>query len=49
MERGYARGARGQDDVWRERDQFLSELVNRIGIARAIAILDPHVSTDDPT
>src|SRR5262245_46871359 len=42
------RGATGQDNVRRERDQFRRESANAVGIARTPAILDPHVAAVDP-
>ena len=40
--------AGGQDDVRRERDQFRRVSANVGGIARAPAIVDPHVAAVDP-
>ena len=40
------RAATGQDDVRRERDQFRRISANVVGIARAPAIVDPHVAAD---
>ena len=41
-------GASGQDDVRRERDQFRRISRDRVGIAAAPAIFDPHVAADGP-
>src|SRR5262249_30881764 len=43
------RGARGQDDVRRERDQFRRIFAHVVGIARAPTIIDPNVAAVDPT
>ena len=40
--------ASGQDDVRRERDQFRRVSANAVGIARAPAIVDPHVAAVGP-
>src|SRR5437016_5113697 len=42
-------GARGQDDVRRERDQFRRVFAHVVGIARAPTIIDPNVAAVDPT
>ena len=44
----HGRGASGEDDVRRERDQFRRVFANVVGIARAPAIVDPHVAAVGP-
>ena len=41
-------GARGQDDVRRERDQFRRVFTHAVGIASAPAIIDPNIAAVDP-
>jgi hypothetical protein len=48
LERRHAQATTGQDDVWRERDQFRRVFASRVGIACAPAILDPHVAAVAP-
>src|SRR5262245_8757008 len=44
----HGRGARGQDDVRCERDQFRRVSTSAVGIASAPAIVDPHVAALGP-
>ena len=48
QQRRHGRAAIGQDDVRRERDQFRRVLANRVGIACAPAVVDPHVAAVGP-
>jgi hypothetical protein len=41
-------GARGDDDVRRERDQFGGVFSNVVGIASGPAVVDPNVASDLP-
>jgi len=45
--RGY--GAKGQDDVWGERDQFRRVPAHQIVIDGRPAVLDAHTPTEGPT
>ena len=44
----YNRVRRANDDVRRERDQFCCVSAKAVGIARAPAVVDPHVAAGDP-
>ena len=48
QQRPHGRGAMGQDDVRRERDQFRRVSANVGGIGRGPAGVDPHVAADGP-
>ena len=48
QQRPHGRGAMGQDDVRRERDQFRRVPANLGGIGRGPAGVDPHVAADGP-
>ena len=48
LQRRHDRAASGQDDVRRERDQFRRVSADAFGIARAPAIVDPHVAAVGP-
>ena len=48
QQRPHGRGARGQDDVRRERDQFRRVFANFGGIGRGPAGVDAHVAADGP-
>ena len=48
QQRPDCRSARGQDDVWRERDQFCRVFANFGGIGCGPADVDAHVAPDGP-
>ena len=49
LQRRHRRGAGGENDVRRERDQFRRVSAGAVGIARAPAVVDLHVAADSPT
>src|SRR5262249_1506928 len=48
LQRAHDRAGRSQDDIRRERDQLRGVSAKAIEIARAPAVLDPHVTADTP-
>ena len=48
QQRRHSRAASGQDDVWRERDQFRRVFAGVVGTACAPAILDLQIVSDGP-
>jgi hypothetical protein len=48
LRRRQGRVGSGQDDVWRDRDQFRGRTTNLVGIARTSAGNDPHIAPVGP-
>jgi hypothetical protein len=49
LQRRHAQGAAGQNDFWRECDQFRRVFAFAVSIVLAPADVDPHISAIDPT